>query len=405
MKTAIVLTGLLQIALAINQPKRQCTNFLKMKAPQKNSRGRSRRAPQGFLGSFLGGSGDSTDSPVTTDIGITSEPTTYPPQTRDPDDLSTTTFVSIPDPTTTEKLTTLEVQTPTPQPEIKTDSTSDDGTTVAVTSNPNVEISTEAGLSTTVPGTVTLEPPSSAIIVMLDETGSMQDIGGKGKGRNLVIRKMEMFRKMINKKVKNNKMANQEITFVTFNEKATWTNYNSIDQWPIVSRANYNPGYQTNLYDAMGCVLSQYKSNNPNQKVSLYLISDGIHAMSTRKQRNVAYGEGEIEDMVEDLRQEGWDFHFYGATTEDKKDELKQQALGLGFRKAEQLVFDFNGKQFGALLKTMLKTMVENGKEEVDQEEDTQSIPICEECPKGRAGFVCRKRRKNNIAFGKCRKA
>jgi len=198
-------------------------------------------------------------------------------------------------------------------------------------------------------------------------------------------------------------MANQPITFVTFNEKATWASYDSIDQWPVVSRANYNPGYQTNLYDTMGCVLSEYRSRHPNQKVSVYLISDGIHALNGNKRQVAGYTESEIEDMVEDLRSEGlWDFHFYGATTEDKKDDLKQQALDLGFRIAERKVFDFNGKQFGDLLKTMLKTMVDN---ENQEEEDTQSVPICEECPKGRSGFMCRKRRKNNIAFGKCIKA
>merc|ERR1711879_592129 len=78
----------------------------------------------------------------------------------------------------------------------------------------------------------------------------------------------------------------------------------------------------------------------------------------------VAYREGEIKGMVEELRVDGWNFNFYGATTQAKKDELKDQANGLGFRAAETLVFDFDGRQFGALLKSMLKQIVGNDQEE-----------------------------------------
>merc|ERR1712048_585124 len=152
---------------------------------------------------------------------------------------------------------------------------------------------------------------------MLDATGSMQDIGGKRKGRDLVVRKMEEFRKML----KENNVIDQPLTFVTFNEKAKWTSYDSIKDWPTLTRRNYNPGYQTNLFDSMGCVLSKYKSINRDQQVSFYLISDGVHQLTRKKQRQVTYTEGDIEDMIEELRsEEGWDFHFYGAsTTEDKK--------------------------------------------------------------------------------------
>merc|ERR1711997_1098099 len=75
MKTIIVLTGLLQIALAIDQPKPQCANFLKIKeSPQKGSRRRFRRTP--FNLGYDYGSGTQPDDQVTV-------PTTIPPTTQD----------------------------------------------------------------------------------------------------------------------------------------------------------------------------------------------------------------------------------------------------------------------------------------------------------------------------------
>merc|ERR1712173_144848 len=97
------------------------------------------------------------------------------------------------------------------------------------------------------------------------------------------------------------------------------------------------------------------------------------------KKKFVAYRENEINSMVEELRDEGWDFYFYGATDEAKKEQLKTQAIDLGFRAAETLVFDFNGRQFGALLKTMLKTMVGNS-----DRESSKQVPICENAQKAK---------------------
>merc|ERR1719411_1689909 len=191
----------------------------------------------------------------------------------------------------------------------------------------------------------------------------MQDIGGKGKGRDLVIKKMEMFRNMLNKKVEKDRVHDQPLTFVTFHESASWHSYDSINQWPTISRKNYNPGYQTNLYDSMGCVLSEYSSRHPDQEVSVYLISDGIHQLTRKKQHLVAYEESEVNNIVEELRTEGWNFHFYGATDVNKKEGLKKQAINLGFRAAETRVFDFNGKEFGALLKSILQNMVKGEKD------------------------------------------
>jgi len=372
MKTVFLL---LPLALAIDQPKDQCANFLTIKTPQKVSRGRYRRAQQAGWFDFTTSSGSTqTQAPATSH--------------------AQTTVTEVTD-AQTSAATVQVTDAPTSSPTTETTNVN----TAAPTTATEPALKTTTQSATSVTGTYADDDEDDkAIIVMLDATGSMQNIGGKGRGRNLVINKMEQFRNMLNKKVQKDKVTNQPLTFVTFNEKATWKSYDSIAEWPTLSRSNYNPGWQTNLYDSMGCVLSEYKSRHPDQEVSVYLISDGVHQMTRNKQHLVAYEESEVNNIVEELRTEGWNFHFYGATDVNKKNALKKQAIDLGFRAAETRVFDFNGKEFGALLKSILQNMVKGEKENVKQE-------ICEKCPKGRMGRMCRKRVANKINLGQCVKA
>merc|ERR1711972_1020681 len=252
---------------------------------------------------------------------------------------------------------TSAVNTPEPTTTVKP-TTTIQATTERKTEPSGTTTESDKGFGATTTDATTEAPQEKAIIVMLDATGSMKHIGGIYKGQDVVVKKMEMFRNMLNKKIQKDRVNDQPLTFVTFHESATMTSYNSIKEWPSISKRNYNPGYQTNLYDSMGCVLSEYKSKNPGQQVSVYLISDGIHQLGPKKRANVAYEAEEINEMVEDLRGvSNWNFHFYGATTDSKKAELKEEAINLGFRAAEIAVFDFNGKQFGSLLKSMLSTI------------------------------------------------
>merc|ERR1711997_390157 len=141
MKTIIVLTGLLQIALAIDQPKPQCANFLKIKeSKQKGSRRRFRRTP--FNLGYDYGSGTQPDDQVTV-------PTTIPPTTQDsdetPDPVSTVASTQQPSsaaqqpttttemtqkPTTTQELTTQKPSTQQPTTTTELMTTSQPATTV-----------------------------------------------------------------------------------------------------------------------------------------------------------------------------------------------------------------------------------------------------------------------------------
>ena len=74
---SILALGLFPLALAINQPKYQCANFLKINAPQKQERGRYRRSWwSNDDDKDERGSGDdfTTDSPVTPDPTTTASP-------------------------------------------------------------------------------------------------------------------------------------------------------------------------------------------------------------------------------------------------------------------------------------------------------------------------------------------
>merc|ERR1712050_260317 len=411
--------GIFPLALAIDQPKRQCANFLTVRIIQKHSAYRRRRSPMELDGLFdltssddegyrnrgrrspMGGSSRRRGSYLTNgeifgnnerrnrnrNRGTT---TTSPPKMRglfgfDSEEVSGSGDDA-------------QTNAPTTEPGQTTDSQTNKPTTNAATTTIAVDTTViDSTVSDATTGGSTEN--KKAIIVMLDETGSMQNIGGKAKGRQLVVNKMEKFRQMLQKKVQKDRVENQEITFVTFNTHAKWTSYDSIDQWPRIHLGNYNPGYQTNLFDTMGCVLSEFRSRNPNTDASVYLISDGVHAMNRKMRNKVAYKLDEVNEMVEELRNEGWNFNFYGATDVAGKDELKDHAIDLGFRAAETLVFDFNGKQFGALLKSMLSSITEK-----DDKKQTQ-IPKCEECKKGKAGKICRQKRKNQINAGLCVKA
>jgi len=332
--TAIALGALALCAEAIDEPKRKCQNFISInQAPQKASRGR--RSPLFNEWGDSSGSGSDGDDATTSEVTTGSDSTT--------NKVETTTLAQTTAAQTTEEVT----DAPGTTEQVSTASEGTKGTETTVT----VEDTTE-----------------KAIVIVLDETGSMQNLGGKGKGRNIVLNKFGQFTRNLMGSVSES-FADRPVTLVTFNVKAKWNSYSSINNFPELTRKMYNPGYQTNLYDTLGCVISKYRSENPSQSVDFFVISDGVHKMKRKERHLVEYKPAEINDMVDELRQDNWNFQFYGATNPKAKDALKEEAAGLGFRKAELKVFDFNGKKFGALMKSMLNKATENQVEGEEPEE------------------------------------
>jgi hypothetical protein len=355
-------------ASAIDQPNQKCVDFIKVQtgAPQKSRRERVRRGWFDDESTVAG----ATTAEVTTEL------------------TSTAAMTSTDMPATTVEVTS--VQTPEP---------TTNGPTTAEPTTQTSEQTTSAGATTTIATTDSVNEEDKAILVILDETGSMQDLGGpycKGKGckkgREVVLQKMEKFREHLENSV-NSGGDDYPITFVTFNKAARWNKYNSIKDWPMLTESDYNPGYSTNLFDTLGCVLSKYKSENPNQSVQVYLISDGVQTKSI----DAAYDESTISTMIEELRDDHWNFQFFGAVNADKKNALKFQAKRLGFRAAELRVFSFDGQAFGSLLKTMLRSVG------VTKPKKLPDCKVLKSCKKGRRGRFCRKGRKSLERQGKCK--
>merc|ERR1712165_193875 len=114
--------GIFPLALAIDQPKRQCANFLTVRIIQKHSGYRRRRSPMEFGGLFDptsgDGSGDSSDDNSWTTAAVSSAQTN--PPTTEP---GKTTDAQTNKPTTNAATTTIAVDT----------TTANDGTTDATT--------------------------------------------------------------------------------------------------------------------------------------------------------------------------------------------------------------------------------------------------------------------------------
>merc|ERR1719461_1188149 len=116
-----------------------------------------------------------------------------------------TSALNTPDPTTVQA-TTVKVTTSAEPTTVKVTTsvnTPEPTTTVGTTTERKTEPSgttteSDKGFGATTTDATTEAPP--AIIVMLDATGSMKHIGGRNKGRDVVVKKMEMFRNMLTKK-------------------------------------------------------------------------------------------------------------------------------------------------------------------------------------------------------------
>merc|ERR1712048_1327406 len=263
----------------------------------------------------------------------------------------------------------------------------------------NHEVTATTITATTI--TVGMEKMSLALkksyLIFLDETGSMQKLGNaesnEKKGRQIIIEEMNKFIKELKQ---DGASSESPITIVHFNKQADWRRYEKISDVPVYTKKIYNPGYPTNLYDTLGCVLSTYAESYPNEILKVFVISDGVHQMNSRERRK--YGEpvhskNDVNGIITELKDNNqWEFEFYAVSSPSKKQEMKNQAKNLGFVGREIRAFRFEGKQMGALLKTIRKSI---------GLKDESAIPVCKKCPKGKK---CRKRRKSQIDLGQCSK-
>merc|ERR1711879_511622 len=128
-----------------------------------------------------------------------------------------------------------------------------------------------------------------------------------------------------------------------------------------ITELDYNPGYGTNLYDSLGCALSEYyhihSENQAGGATRVFIISDGIHQPGNQ---NVEWQDHELHQMVSKLREEeDWEFSFYGAMNPEDKAHLKHAAMNLGIRWSETKKFDYSERSFDKILKSISNSLKE----------------------------------------------
>merc|ERR1712127_549112 len=394
--------------------KRQCNAFLSkshnLVSQNNNARGRRsvfgrRKGRRGNEAPFIVTTADSFGSGATTvevsTAGITTEK-------------GSITIVTTQAATTNPTTTTIAATT------VLTGMISDDPTSTSnaltTTTNPTTAVATTA-VATPAVATPEAEPESETppeYVIVLDETGSMQSLGGKRarNGREIVITKFNRFLNLLKKKINDEEIVDGKFTFVTFNRKARFVNFDSLLDMPALTRQSYNPGYGTNLYDTLACLIAKMRSEQPDtDNVKFYVISDGAHKLAGKKDKKfkVGYETEELNEGVTEAREFGWNFNFYGSVNDGaEKDKLKEEVLSMGFRETERKMFDFTGGDMNKLLKSLLGSMSKKG--EVKKVECTKPGAGClveckefKKCQKGKAGKWCRKSRKSAEAQGKCK--
>jgi len=221
-------------------------------------------------------------------------------------------------------------------------------------------------------------------LVLLDATGSMQKLGGPGRGRDEVIKTVNKFIRNFKAKVEDDEIPDGPIAFVTFNKQA-WVEYSSIKDMNELTRRDYNPGYATNLYDSMGCSLQKFKTDLPANTQTVYVISDGFHQWSSR----TIFSAPDVNTLVKQYRTDGMSFTFYAMIDYSLKETLRQNVQAMGMRNSEIRTADFQPNSLGNILRSILSKSSKGGKK--------QDLKPCKEvfpCPKGRAGGLCRQERK-----------
>jgi len=262
-------------------------------------------------------------------------------------------------------------------------------------------LESEAPPRTEVPCHQGNEDRQPGILILLDETGSMQQLGGIdpvtnwGRGQGIVIEKFNQFIAILQNQVRAGETPDTEFTLITFNKVAKVVEYPSILEMQPITTEDYNPGYSTNLYDSLGCALSEYVHIHQGPAAKVFIISDGIHQPG--RNVKVAWSDHEIHQMVSKLRaDEDWEFSFFGAMNPEDKAHLKHEAMNLGIRWSETKKFDFTTNSIDIILKSIsssLKTGAENY-----EYKSVLERQLTNRCPKGRFGKLCRQGKKTGKA-------
>jgi len=188
-------------------------------------------------------------------------------------------------------------------------------------------------------------------IFLLDHTGSMQPV------RNAVIKN---YNEKFLPRFKGARDTTKRIkyTFASFNENMVITSYEDLFDAVELDRRSYNPGYNTRLYDSVGCLLDKYSDEN---NVFFYVLSDGKNNWHEED----IFTAPQVKERVQRMKDEqDWKFEFFGAISDDtEREELKEDAEAMGWDEADGEItfFERNEKSlksgFGKIRRKMVKSL------------------------------------------------
>jgi len=144
---------------------------------------------------------------------------------------------------------------------------------------------------------------------LLDETGSMMP-----KKEETII----SFNNYVDSIKKEKNSAKTKFTlakFNTMNIEKPYERVNLKDVKPL-TKENYKPDNCTNLYDAIGKIVSETKAEK-NEKVLFVILTDGEENSSKE------YDKKGIKILIEEKQKEGWQFVFLGVGIDAYAEAIK----------------------------------------------------------------------------------
>ena len=170
------------------------------------------------------------------------------------------------------------------------------------------------------------------IIMFVDETGSMIS------HRQELI---ETYNNFLKTQSKSN--PNRKFTVIFFNTQFSIHEYTKISKAPLLTdniwdegMTVYNPGYNSHIYNTLGCALHGYhgvKSGDCNAKTRVVLFSNGQNL----NENEDIYDQNEVKDIISGLRGNcSWKFNFVGMIQDSyEENKLRSWAEDIGFTAEE----------------------------------------------------------------------
>ena len=157
------------------------------------------------------------------------------------------------------------------------------------------------------------------VILVLDETGSMQSIKEQTlSGLNEYIQTLQ-----------NDKEHSYKMSLVMFNSNALSMVFRDRDINTVYkfTDEHYHPNYMTPLYDAVAWAINNVETND---NVLLVILTDGYENASKE------YTLDSISKLLDTKRKDGWQIIFLGAD----QDAWGLTGASIGFTKGQTLSFD-----------------------------------------------------------------